>query len=192
MSVHQLSVIDPKTRSAFRAWLRAHHTQIESVWVTVYKKGCDPSFLSRNDVVDEVLCFGWIDSRPKKLNSEAYLLLVSPRRPKSVWSAINKRKIILLIANGKMTTHGLAKINEAKRNGSWNALNRSDRLELPAALKNEFAKNKAAKQKFDAFPVTARRAILEWIYSSKTAVTRTKRVRKTVAMSAKGLKANLS
>lgn len=192
MSVHLLNVIDPKTRSAFRAWLRAHHTQSESVWVTIYKKGGNPTFLSRNDVVDEVLCFGWIDSRPKKLNSEAYLLLVSPRRPKSVWSAINKSKVTLLIANGKTTSHGLAKINAAKRNGSWSTLNRSDRLELPTGLKDAFAKNKAAKQKFDAFSVTARRAILEWIYASKTVETQTKRINKTVAMSAKGLKANLS
>lgn len=191
MAIDDLKTIDPKNTAGLRRWLNRHHGQSESVWVTIYKKHMGPTYLSYNDVVEEGLCFGWIDSRPRKLDEDRFLILFSPRRPKSVWSAVNKKKIRQLIRDNRMTSHGLQRIQEAKKNGSWNALVKSDRMELPPALKKAFAANKKAFVKFEGFPPSARRAILEWIYSAKSKATKQTRVKRTVELSALGLKANL-
>jgi uncharacterized protein YdeI (YjbR/CyaY-like superfamily) len=192
MAIGDLKIIDPKNTAGLRRWLNRNHGQRESVWVTIYKKHMGPNYLSYNDVVEEGLCFGWIDSRPRKLDEDRFLILFSPRRPKSVWSAINKKKIRQHIIDRRMTTFGLQKVQEAKKNGSWSALAKSDRLEIPLALKTAFAKNKKALVKFENFPKSARRAILEWIYSAKSETTKQARVKRTVDLSALGLKANVS
>ncbi len=172
-----LARIDPKTKAGFRKWLSTHHGQAESVWIRVYKKHLGPTLLSASDVVDQVLCFGWIDSLPRKYDEESFLLLVSPRKPKSVWSAINKKKIQSLVRSKQMTRYGIQKILEAKKDGSWNTLNKSDKLILPKELKDAFAKDKKAQEKFQFLAPSSRRAILEKIYAAKSAETRLKRVR---------------
>jgi uncharacterized protein YdeI (YjbR/CyaY-like superfamily) len=192
VKIQGLSVIDPKTRASFRKWLARNGQQKESVWVTVYKKNAKPGLLSYRDVVEESLCFGWIDSLPKKNDDQSYLLRISPRKPRSVWSAINKKIIKSLVAKGLMTETGAEKIRLAKQNGSWSALNKSDKLIVAPELKRLLAKNKKAQNHFDRFSPSSKKALLEWIYSARTEKTKTERIEKVVRFATMNKKANIS
>lgn len=117
--VHFLPCIDPRTRASFRRWLKQNVKQNKSIWIRVYKKTANAELLKYEDVVEECLCFGWIDSLPRKKDLRSYELLISPRRPRSVWSRLNKKRIIKLKRENRMTKFGLEKIKQAKSNGSW-------------------------------------------------------------------------
>lgn len=182
--------LNPKSQSEFRKWLTQNHTQSDSVWVVIYKKGSGHENLSASQITDEALCFGWIDSVPRKRDDLSYRLLVSPRKKGSPWSAINKEKVGRLIKSGKMTAAGLEKIERAKKDGTWTVLEKSDRLEVPKDLKVALSKAVKAKLAFEGFAPSSKRAILEWINLAKTPETRSKRVSETVRLAAKGLRAN--
>lgn len=182
--------ITPKSRSDFRKWLSKHHAQSESVWVVIFKAESGKANLTAADVAEEALCWGWIDSVANKLDHLRYKLRVSPRRAASVWSALNKKRVKKLIGDGLMTPHGLKKIKLAKSNGSWAKLNASDRFEMPKELGALFKQNKKANNFYQSVAPSSKRAILEWIYGAKTEVTRLKRIRETVRLAAKGIRAN--
>lgn len=177
-----------KDRQAWRNWLQQHHATEQAVWL-IYDKGAQRT-LSWEAIVQEALCFGWIDSRPGKVSETQSKLYISRRKPQSVWSKINKGYIELLTERGLMTSAGLQAVTVAKANGSWDALNRSDNLELPAELQAQLKKNLEANQKFQAFTPAAKRAILQWIYAAKTEATQTKRITQTVELAAQGQKPN--
>ena len=128
----------PKTRQAWRKWLEKNHTTEPGVWFVYYKKESGKRRVSYEEAVEEALCFGWIDSLPRKLDAERTMLKFSPRKSKSGWSEINKKRIEQLIKSKQMTAAGLVKIEEAKRNGSWEILTNSDQHTknntLPAEL----------------------------------------------------------
>ncbi len=182
--------ITPKSRSDFRRWLLKNHQQKNSVWVVIYKAESDKRNLSTTDVVDEVLCFGWIDSVPNKVDNEKFKLLVSPRKPQSGWSAVNKQRIAKLIKEGLMTSYGQAKIDLAKKNGAWAKLNSSDHFEMPKELNEGLKKNGKASLFWETVAPSSKRGILEWINSAKTEETRIKRIKETVRLAAIRIRAN--
>jgi uncharacterized protein YdeI (YjbR/CyaY-like superfamily) len=198
-SLHQSSYMelpDPnnsfyaKDRQAWRSWLQKHHQQQTSVWLLMYhKKSATPS-VYYDEAVEEALCFGWIDSKPNKKDGESYYLYFSRRKSKSNWSALNKERVKRLTAEGKMTPAGLEMVTLAKATGTWNALEKSDSLELPDDLKAALESNKQAKAHFEAFPPSAKRAILEWIQAAKRMETRQKRIMDTVNKAAENVRAN--
>jgi len=151
-----------------------------------FKKESGKPRVSYNQAVEEALCFGWIDSLPRKLDNERAMLKFTPRKPKSVWSDINKARVEKLIAQKWMTAAGLAKIEQAKKDGSWNILNASnfhtDNNTFPDDLQKALSKNKKAFENFNAFPSGYRRQFLFWIDSAKKPETRTARIRQTVLM----------
>lgn len=183
-------MITPKSRLDFRKWLAKNYKQQTSVWVVIFKISSGRTNLTASDVAEEALCFGWIDSIPGKIDSEKYKLLVSPRKPKSAWSAINKRRVKKLIDLKLMKPPGLLKINLAKQNGSWSKLNSSDRFEIPKELATGLKKNKKAGDFFQSVSPSSKRAILEWINAAKTSETKLKRVHETVKLAARGIRAN--
>lgn len=146
--------------------------------------------MSWEDIVQEALCFGWVDSKPGKVSDTQSKIYVSRRKPKSAWSKINKEHVDKLIRQDLMTPAGQAAIDEAKRNGAWDALNKSDNLEVPEELARLLDANAAAKANFDSFSNSSKRIILEWIYAAKRDETKQKRIKQTVDMAAEGLKAN--
>ncbi len=156
----------------------------------IFKIASGTPNLSEDDVVEEALCFGWIDSVPRKVDAKKYMLLVSPRKPTSGWSAVNKKRVKKLKMLRLMTSHGLAKIAVAKKNGSWNKLNSSDKLEMPKELVAGLRSNRKAAKFFASIAPSSKRGILEWINAARTEVTRTKRIRETVKLAARGLRAN--
>lgn len=186
-AIDSLEMVYPEDRKAWRNWLQKNYQQPAGIWLIYYKVGKSKPRLPYNDIVEECLCFGWIDGLARKLDDERSMILITPRKPKSVWSDANKERVKLLLSNGLMTTAGLEKIETAKKNGSWDALTASDEAaknnQLPQDLQKAFKGKKAALANFKAFASSTRKQFLSWIDSAKTAETRNKRLLQTVLMS---------
>ena len=188
MQTPEYKTTHPKTKEQWRQWLEKNHTSSPGVWLIYYKKSTGKRSFSWSEAVDEALCFGWIDSLPRKLDEERAMLKFTPRKPKSIWSEINKKKIEILINEKRMTPAGLAKIEQAKKDGSWDTLNNSnyhtDNNSLPDDLAKAFAKNKKALGNFSNFSSSYRRQFLFWIDSAKRPETRAARIKQTILMAA--------
>lgn len=180
----------PLTRSEWRAWLEANHTRSEGVWLITYKVATGKPRVEYDEAVEEALCFGWIDSKPNKLDDERSLLWFAPRKPGTGWSKPNKGRVEKLIAAGLMTPAGLAKINAAKEDGSWYALDAVEALEIPTDLDQALTANPMARHYWDTFPRSIKRGILEWIANAKRPETRARRVEETVTLAAANRRAN--
>lgn len=185
-----VKVFHAKNRKAWRSWLEKNHAKEKSVWLVLHNKTSATKSVSYVEAVEEALCFGWIDSKPNKRDAESRYQYFAKRKPAGVWSSINKERIAKLVKAGKMTEAGQAAIEQAKKNGSWNALDKIDRIEIPEDLQQELAKNKKARDHFNAFAPSSKKIILLWIYNAKRAETRRQRVADTVKLAAKGIKAN--
>ncbi|MDX1548399.1 MAG: YdeI/OmpD-associated family protein [Rhodothermales bacterium] len=180
----------PPTRPAWRAWLAEHHDRDAGLWLIRYKKAAGKPTLSYADVVEEALCFGWIDSLPRALDAERTMLYVAPRKPGSGWSRLNKERAERLIRAGRMTPAGQAKIDAAKADGSWNALDAVEALTVPDDLAAAFAQHPGAAAHWDAFPRSVKRGILEWITTAKRADTRRRRIDETARKAQRNERAN--
>jgi len=143
-----------------------------------------------DEAVEEALCFGWIDSLPRKLDDERSMLLFTPRKPKSGWSKLNKTRVEKLLAAGLMTEAGLEKIEMAKQNGAWTALDAVESLAVPPDLQAALDANPTACGHFKQFSNSARKGILQWTESAKRPETRQKRIAETVTLAEKNGKAN--
>jgi len=182
--------VHPGTREAWRKWLEAHHASAPGIWLIYDKKSTGRRRLTYAEAVEEALCFGWIDSRPNKIDDDHYKQLFSPRKPGSVWSRINKERIEKLIAQGLMTPAGLVLVEAARKDGSWNTLDAIDEMKVPPDLAAALAANPEADQYFSAFSNSSKKIILWWIESAKRPETRSKRIEETVRLAAQNLKAN--
>jgi uncharacterized protein YdeI (YjbR/CyaY-like superfamily) len=178
--------LHPKTRSQWRQWLQKNNTTSIGVWFTYYKKETGKPRVSYDEAVEEALCFGWIDSLPRKLDDERSMLKFTPRKQKSVWSQLNKSRIEKLIEQKLMMPAGIASIELAKKNGSWETLTASDTAaannQLPADLEKLFTKNRKAKENFTGFSFSIRKQFLSWLDSAKRPETRKARLKQTVLM----------
>lgn len=179
-----------KNISQLRAWLTKNHAQKESVWLVTYKKGFGSDYISYDDLVDELICFGWVDSLPKNLDEEKTMRRISPRNPKSNWSKVNKQRVSRLTKAGKMEEPGLKIVALAKSNGAWSFLDDVEQLIIPDDLEAALRKNAKAKFFFDRFPKSSKRNILEWIKNAKQESTRQKRITEMVKKAAHNIKAN--
>ncbi|MBD2112262.1 MULTISPECIES: YdeI/OmpD-associated family protein [Cyanophyceae] len=182
--------VQVESRAEWREWLATNHSRTEGLWLITYKKRPGKPHVSYDEVVEEALCFGWIDSKGNKLDDERTMLWMAPRQPGTGWSALNKKRIAALSEAGLMMPPGLAKIEAAKQDGSWELLDAIERLEVPTDLATALAENELARANFEAFPRSAKRGILEWIASAKRAETRTRRIAETVELAAQNLRAN--
>lgn len=188
--INEFADFYPLSRSEWRDWLEENHANTAGIWFVYYKKQTGKPRVSYDEAVEEALCFGWIDSLPRKFDDERSKLLFTPRKSKSVWSRLNKTRIEQLIENGLMTEIGSAKIEAAQADGSWNILDDSDNLKIPADLAKEFKSEKAAEKNFDAFSGSVKRTILAWIGGAKQVETRNSRIVKTVEMAKRNKRAN--
>lgn len=181
-----LELIELRDRAEWRAWLERNHATAERIWLAVGKKGNRVSSLTYDDAVEEALCFGWIDSTVRRLDDDRFRQLYSRRKARSIWAKSNKERVSRLIAAGLMTPAGLAAIEAAKANGSWNALDRIEALTVPDDLASALSENPTALRNFEAFPSSQRKAVLFWIQSAKRPETRAKRIAKVVQRAAEG------
>jgi len=179
-----------ESRAEWRAWLDANHESAESIWLVTFKKASGKPYVSYGAVVEEAICFGWIDSLRRKLDDERSMLLLSPRRPGSAWSKVNKDRVERMNAAGKMHPAGLQKIEQSKTDGSWTFLDDVEALVVPDDLVVALAEYDNAEENFAGFPRSVKRGILEWIKQAKRAETRSKRVRETAELASKNVRAN--
>ena len=164
--------IEVRSRADLRDWLAANHAQKASVWLVTWKKDTD-HYVPFPDYVEELLCWGWIDSVPRKVDDTRTSTLISPRNPKSAWSGVNKRLVAKARKSGAMQPPGEAAISVAKKNGMWSFLDDVERLEMPEDLARVFD---GLMAKWDDWPASSRRAWLEKIKTAKTDATREKRI----------------
>jgi len=190
MSDEPSNTVHPLTRAEWRAWLEQHHTRTEGIWLITYKKASGKPRIEYGEAVEEALCFGWIDSKGRALDEERGMLWFAPRKPRTGWSRPNKERIERLTAAGQIAPAGLAKIEAARQDGSWGALDAVEALEIPPDLAAALAQYPAAQQHFEAFPRSAKRSILEWIAGAKTAATRARRVEETARLAQENRRAN--
>ncbi len=179
-----------QSRNEWRLWLEANHHIISQIWLVLFKKGSSLPCVNYEESVEEALCFGWIDSKPQKRDKNCYLLFFSRRKPKSVWSAINKKRILKLSEAGLMKPAGIAAVETAKANGSWTSIDNVEAMIMPEELEYVLNTNTTARLFFDAFPASAKKGIYQWIASAKTETTRMKRIRETVDLAEKNIRAN--
>ncbi|WP_373525467.1 YdeI family protein [Nostoc sp.] len=177
---NEFLTICPTSREEWRKWLEKNHRTCFGVWLIYYKVKSGKPSVQYSEAVKEALCFGWIDSKVKSLDEERYMQIFTPRKPKSVWSKLNKQYIEELIEQDLMTTVGLEKIEAAKQDRSWNTLDAIEALIIPSDLKQALEANKTAKDYFEAFSNSSKKNILFWIHSAKRPETRLKRIEQTV------------
>ena len=182
--------IEVKSAAELRAWLDAHHQNSASAWLVTFKKHLSEFHLTYSDIVDELLCYGWVDSLPRKLDEARTMLLIAPRKPKSNWSKINKEKVARLLSEGRMRPAGIAAVEKAKAGGQWDALDAVEGLEVPHDLSEALALLPLAASHFSAFPKSAKRGILEWINAAKSGETRAKRIQETARLANENVRAN--
>ena len=179
--INQYEQYYAKDRKAWRAWLKKHHNKAPGVWLVYYKKESGKSRLPYADAVEEALCFGWIDSTSRPMDEERYMQLFTPRKPKSVWSALNKQRVEKLIANGQMTEAGLEKIAVSKKNGHWEKIDQVEAFVIPDDLAKELKKSKDAQAFYDTLGKTNKKYILYWLNNAKREETRARRIEEIMA-----------
>ncbi len=161
----------------WRQWLKRNHDKETEVWMLTYKVHTNRKSLRYFEALDEALCWGWIDSRVRRIDDEKHLMRFAPRRPSSIWSLGNRRRVERLIKEGRMTAHGLAKVKAAKRTGEWdNAIAPSTPPRMPSDLRDALTKDAAAWKNFKAFARSYRTAYIYWVRAAKREETRRKRI----------------
>lgn len=179
-------------RKAWRAWLLAHHARSPGVWLVSYKTATGKPRVAYADAVEEALCVGWIDSTPRTIDAERSMQLFTPRKPRSPWSRLNKERVARLTAAGLMRPAGLAKVAQAKADGSWSAYDAIESLTVPDDLAAALRSGpRAARAAWDGFSPSSRKALLWWVQSAKRPETRARRVAELVREAASGRRANV-
>lgn len=181
--------LEPATREQWRTWLAENHAAATGVWVVMPRRASARSGPSYEDLVEEGLCFGWVDSAERPVDDERLILRFTPRRTGSTWARSNKERVARLTAAGLMAEAGLRVVAAAKADGAWSALDEVDALVVPDDLAAALAARPPAREKFDAFPPGARRAILYWIWQAKKPETRERRITETAERASRGERA---
>jgi uncharacterized protein YdeI (YjbR/CyaY-like superfamily) len=181
--------VELSSRKEMRGWLHKHHDVAKGAWFITRKQSAGGT-IAWNDIVEEVLCYGWIDSLRRTMDDDRSKQLVTPRKPKSNWSAKNKAHVADLETRGLMHASGRAVVEAAKVSGTWAALDQVSALVVPSDLEEALAAaGQEATENFAAFPPSARRGILEWVVSAKRPETRANRVNHTARLAAENKRA---
>jgi uncharacterized protein YdeI (YjbR/CyaY-like superfamily) len=172
------------TPARFRQWLIKNHDRVQELWVGYYRKDSGRASITWPESVDEALCFGWIDGIRKKVNHKSYKVRFTPRRPKSVWSAINIARVAVLTGENRMQPAGIAAFARRDENNSrkYSFENRAS-AKLGAADEREFRRDRAAWDFFRTQPPGYRRLASWWIISAKRPETRRARLRRLIQQS---------
>jgi uncharacterized protein YdeI (YjbR/CyaY-like superfamily) len=168
--------VAPDSRSAWRAWLAAHHAERTYVWLVFHKKESGKPSVRYGEAVDEALCFGWIDSKAQPIDAHQYRQYFCRRKPKSVWSAVNKAKVIQLTEAGLMQPAGQRSIDLAKENGAWATIDDAEALVVPPELSEALLAYPEVEAYFDKLARSNKRNVLMWLLLAKQAETRSRRI----------------
>jgi uncharacterized protein YdeI (YjbR/CyaY-like superfamily) len=168
------------SQSQLRDWLNQNYAQKESIWLITYKKSVVDKYISTSQVLDELLCFGWIDGIKQKIDDEKVMQLISPRRIQH-WSKTYKDRYAKLLADGKVQKPGIESVQISKDSGLWDFMDDVDALIKPKDFEESLSSKPPAMQNFDQFGAASKRFMLRYIKLAKTLVTRMKRI-ETISM----------
>lgn len=171
-------------RHELRAWLEKNHHVSQGMLLLTYRRSTGKPRPEIGEIVEELLCFGWIDSKLVKLDEERTMLLCTLRRSRSIWSKVNKERVEWLSAAGLMQPRGLEAVANARKNGSWDSLNDVDSMVEPQDLRNALDTVPEARRHWEAYPASYRRRVFYWLYSAKRPETRRTRVGRVVSATA--------
>ena len=180
-------------RKEWRTWLTKNHNTCEGVWLIYFKKHTKKQTIKYDDAVEEALCFGWIDSKINRIDEERYRQVFTPRKKKSIWSLLNKKRVEKMIKEGRMTKAGMLKVEEAKKNGMWQKAYTSEtKPEVPSDLIKTLKKNKIAEENFTNFTNSQQLRYVYWINDAKREETRTKRIQQVVQLASQNIKPSMT
>ena len=182
----ELELLQLATRRQWRTWLSRHHGTSPGVWLVRHKAHTEVASIPYEDLVREALCFGWIDSLVKRLDDDRYAIKVTPRRPTSKWSAINRKRWADLADAGLLTPAGRAAAPTTRTYAPKPVI-----PELPEYIAKALRANAAAWTFFRALPPRERRNFVVWIHIAKRPETRERRIREAIARLAAGRKLGL-
>jgi len=182
----ELMTLRVTSRRQWRAWLTRHHSSSPGVWFVFFKAHTGKRSIPYEDMVREALCFGWIDSLIKRLDDDRYALKVTPRKPTSKWSDLNRKRWAALEAAGLLTPAGLEAAPTSNTYAPKPVI-----PELPAYIAKAFKNSRKAWEHFQTLAPTYRRDFVVWIHTAKRPETREKRIRESIALLAAGKKLGL-
>ncbi len=172
-----------KDSAEWRRWLRENHAKSSEIWILTYKKHTRRQCLNYEDALEEAICYGWIDSRMRRIDDESHMWRFAPRKPNSIWSMSNRRRAERLINVGRMAGPGIVKIDAAKKSGKWyEAYRPSKPPRMPTCLKEALTQDEHAWKNFQAFAGSYRHTYIHWVLAAKRRETRDKRIQEVVRM----------
>ena len=183
------AIYHAETRAAFRSWLEENHDSERGVWLCSWRTSTGRPRCPYPDAVEEAICFGWIDSTTNTLDEDRGLQLFTPRKPRSSWTRLNRRRVEDMEAAGLMTDAGRRAVETAKSNGWWTIYDPVEDLIEPDELTAGLDADPAARQAWNDFPPSAKKQMLWWVVSAARQETRDKRVAEIVAKAAQGQRA---
>lgn len=172
----------------WRNWLSENHGSSEGIYLIFYKVENEEASMRWEEAVKVALCFGWIDSTVKSLGKGKRRQYFCKRNPKSVWSALNKKYIDVLISENLMHQKGLDIIKLGKQNGSWSALDEVEKGIIPEDLQFEFDRNKKAFANYINFAPSYRKSYLYWLNQAKRETRRQKRIEAIISFCEQNIK----
>lgn len=172
--------------AAWRAWLEENHRRSTGAWLVRARPGSDVVVVEYEDAIMQALCFGWIDGPVRTFDERTSGLWFAPRRPSSGWAATNKARLLILEEQGLMTEAGVRAVEVAKANGAWTVLDNAEALREPDDLAAALDAVPKAREKWDAFPPSARKFGIGNVDAARRPETRANRIAKIVADAAAG------
>lgn len=178
------------TLAEWRQWLIENHATSDGVWLLTWgRRGVakgGKAEIDYEEQICEALCFGWVDSQTDKAEDGRMLQRFTPRRKHSIWTKFNKQRVERLIAEGRMTPAGQAEIDRAKADGRWTLFDDADNLILPGDLAAALDGAPPAREQYEAFPASEKRAVLSHVLLAKRPETRARRIAQAVARAQRG------
>jgi uncharacterized protein YdeI (YjbR/CyaY-like superfamily) len=188
--VTQDQAVEPATVGEWREWLTANAGEERSVWVVIHNKTSGRATFEMPELVEQALCFGWIDAKAIRRDGQSRYQQFTRRNPRSTWSALNRDRIEKLTAAGLMTPAGQDLVDQAKESGAWDCLAEAQNGVIPADLQAELDRSESAARHFAAFPPSSQRRILSWIAGAKRPETRQARITEAVTLATVNHRAN--
>lgn len=179
-----------ETATEWRGWLTLNHSTSSGIFLVYWRSATGKPSMTYEEMVEQALCFGWVDSLQKGIDDERLMMWFSPRKPGSGWARPNKVRIERLTAAGLLAPAGIAVVEAAIADGSWTLLDSVENLEVPDDLAEAFELHPGSEDNFASFAASARKALLTWIAMAKTPATRARRIAETAERATRGERAN--
>jgi uncharacterized protein YdeI (YjbR/CyaY-like superfamily) len=172
-----------ETQHDWETWLDEHHAATSGLWLKFAKKGSGKHSISYAAALESALCYGWIDGQKAAFDDQHWLQKFTPRRPKSIWSKVNREKAEALIATGRMMAAGLRQVNLAQADGRWEAAyDAQSTIQIPPDFQSQLDQHAEAREFFASLNSANRYAILFRIHTAKKPETRAVRIQKLIEM----------